>query len=99
MMIKNWLVRGMPVLAVGLIGIILSIGVQAVTGPQDGELPLPSDYKSWPKFLSKSNVDAKQVCELYANPPLGAKKGCPVSAFNGTLMVMELYKAKAEGGG
>ena len=65
----------------------------------DGELPLPADYKSWPKFLSDvQRPDSKQVRELYINP-IGnsAKMG---EAFpNGTITVMEIYKAQeaAEG--
>lgn len=65
--------------------------------PKDGELAFPADYKSWPKFLSEvQRPDAKQVRELYINPAgARARKG---DAFaDGTVMVMELYKAKAEG--
>ena len=41
------------------------------TGPKalnDGELAVPADYKSWPKFLSAvQRPDAKQVREIYMN--------------------------------
>jgi hypothetical protein len=60
----------------------------------DGELPIPPEYKSWPKFLSEvQRVDSKQVREIYINP-IGnsAKMG---EAFpNGTISVMEIYKAR-----
>ncbi len=65
--------------------------------PKDGELPYPAGYKSWPKFLTEvQKADAKQVRDLYVNPT-GAmtKEG---QAFpNGTVMVMELYKATMDG--
>jgi hypothetical protein len=65
--------------------------------PKDGELALPADYKSWPKFLSEvQRPDAKQVRELYVNPT-GARAKQGDAFANGTVMVMELYKAKAEG--
>ncbi|GKS57095.1 hypothetical protein YTPLAS18_06220 [Nitrospira sp.] len=82
------------VVCVSLAG-ILTVG--AGGGPKDGTLPLPADYKSWPKFLSDvQRPDAKQVRDIYVNQ-VGAK-ACPVSAFpNGTTMVMELYKVQMEG--
>jgi hypothetical protein len=44
----------------------------ATTAPppvKDGELAVPADYKSWPKFLSAvQRPDAKQVREIYMNP-------------------------------
>ncbi len=62
--------------------------------PKDGELAFPADYKSWPKFLSEvQRPDAKQVRELFINST-GAKTSVGQSFPNGTLMVMELYKAK-----
>ena len=76
-------------------GITLTAAVAAA--PKDGEIALPAEYKTWPKFLTEvQRGDAKQVRELYVNP-VGAK-ACPVSAFpDATVMVMELYKAKADG--
>jgi hemoglobin len=90
------LLRVVTLVAIGLWGGIVS-DVLAAAGPKDGEIALPADYKSWPKFLSEvQREDAKQVRELYVNP-LGAR-ACPVAAFpNGTRIVMELYKAKADG--
>lgn len=62
--------------------------------PKDGELPLPADYKSWPKLLT--NIDKeqnKQVRDIYINQT-GAKNQAGKEFANGTMMVMELYKAK-----
>ena len=68
------------------------------TGPKalnDGELAVPADYKSWPKFLSAvQRPDAKQVREIYMNPTAAA--GSASTGFgNGTVFVMENYAAKA----
>lgn len=57
----------------------------------DGELAVPADYKSWPKFLSAiQRPDAKQVREIYMNPAAAgatAAGGFP----DGTVFVMENY--------
>ena len=61
---------------------------------KDGDLPLPADYKNWPRFLSEvQRPDAKQIREIYVNPRgQSAREG---DAFpNGTQFVMELHKAK-----
>jgi hemoglobin len=65
---------------------------------KDGELRVPADYKSWPKFLSEvQRPDAKQVREIYMNPAgKGTKEGQPFP--NGTILVMENYKAVESGG-
>lgn len=62
---------------------------------KDGELAIPADYKSWPKFLSAvQRPDAKQVREIYMIP--AAKVATPGSGFpNGTVFVMENYAAAA----
>lgn len=65
--------------------------------PKDGELGYPADYKTRPKFLSEvQRPDAKQVCELYVNA-VGARTSQGQMFPNGTVMVMELYKAKMNG--
>ena len=68
------------------------------TGPKplnDGELAVPADYKSWPKFLSAvQRPDAKQVREIYMNPT-GAAGSAAAGFGNGTVFVMENYAAKA----
>jgi len=60
----------------------------------DGDLAVPENYKSWPKFLSEiQRADNKQVRDIYINPTgNSAKMG---EAFpNGTISVMEIYKAR-----
>ncbi|HSW21870.1 MAG TPA: cytochrome P460 family protein [Burkholderiaceae bacterium] len=66
---------------------------------KDGELPLPADYKNWPKFLSAvQRPDAKQVREIYMNPV--ARDASAAGGFpNGTIFVMENYAAKARADG
>jgi hemoglobin len=66
------------------------------SGP-DGRLPLPVDYKSWPKFLMDiPKGEAKQVRDIYINPT-GARTSAGQDFPNGTVMVMEIYKAKMDG--
>jgi hemoglobin len=65
--------------------------------PKDGELTYPADYKTWPKFLSEvQRPDAKQIRELFVNQ-VGARTNQGQMFPNGTVMVMELYKAKLNG--
>lgn len=62
--------------------------------PNDGELALPADYKLWPKFLT--NIDkeqVKQVRDIYIND-VGARTMAGKEFPNGTMMAMEIYKAK-----
>jgi hemoglobin len=70
-----------------------------VAAPKDGELAVPADYKTWPKFLSAvQRPDAKQVREIYMNPTSTAgtaAKGFP----NGSVFVMENYAAKVDAAG
>ena len=65
----------------------------------DGEMPVPADYKAWPKILGEvQRADAKQVREVYLNPVGHAvKTGEPFP--NGTVSVMELYKARENADG
>jgi hypothetical protein len=63
---------------------------------KDGELTVPADYKSWPKFLSAvQRPDAKQVREIYMNPP---SRSTPRGAAfpDGTVFVMENYAAQTQ---
>ena len=61
---------------------------------KDGEFPLPVEYKSWPKFLSEiQRVDNKQVREIYINP-IGHSTKMGEAFPNGTISVMEIYKAR-----
>jgi hemoglobin len=62
------------------------------SGP-DGQLALPMDYKSWPKFLvAIPIVEAKQVRDIYINPT-GTRAAAGQSFTIGTMMVVEIYKA------
>jgi hemoglobin len=66
------------------------------SGP-DGQLAFPLDYKSWPKFLVEiPKTEAKQIRDIYINPT-GAGTSAGQSFPNGTVMVMEIYKAKTDG--
>jgi len=65
-------------------------------GP-DGKVALPADYRSWPKFLTDiPKGEAKQVRDIYINP-IGARTSAGQAFPNGTIMVMEIYKAKMDG--
>lgn len=60
----------------------------------DGELAVPADYRSWPKFLvDVQRPDAKQIRDIYINP-IGSGIGPGETFPNGTVSVMDLYKAR-----
>ncbi|MCP9468703.1 MAG: cytochrome P460 family protein [Nitrospira sp.] len=64
---------------------------------KDGEIPFPTGYQNWPKFLSSvQRPDVKQVRELFINQ-VGSKTTRGQVFPSGTVMVMELYKVKMEG--
>lgn len=66
---------------------------------KDGELGVPADYRSWPKFLSGiQRPDAKQIREIYLNP-VGHSAKAGESFPNGTISVMEIYKARENSDG
>ena len=87
-----------------LIGIFLASCAQTpppapVVKLKDGELPLAVDYKSWPVFLKDvQRPDAKQIRDIYINT-VGAKAVAGKPFANGTVSVMELYKAKENADG
>jgi hemoglobin len=65
----------------------------------DGELALPANYSSWPKFLSAvQRPDNKQVREIYMNK-VGAAATASSGFADGTVFVMENYAAKANADG
>lgn len=66
---------------------------------QDGDVPLPAGYTSWPKFLSAvQRPDLKQVREIYVNPTgWRAPLGQPYA--HGTTFVMENYAAQVDAAG
>ncbi len=85
----------------------LALGVGSLTSlvwtaeqaklPQDGEIPLPSNYKTWPIFLSSvQRADVSQVRDIYLNPT-GASASYGQVFPDGTVMVMELYHATTDG--
>jgi hemoglobin len=86
---------------VALIAAIFLVAGCAQTPPpapvaklKDGELAVPADYKTWPKFLSAvQRPDVKQIREIYVNP-IGAKSVKGGQFPNGSISVMELYKAQ-----
>ena len=65
----------------------------------DGQLAIPADYKSWPKFLSAvQRPEVKQVREIYMSP--ASRSATAASGFaNGTVFVMENYAAQASADG
>jgi len=66
---------------------------------EDGEVPLPNNYRDWPKFLSAvQRPDVKQVREIYVNPS-GSKTQAGQPFANGTMFVMENYAAALRGDG
>lgn len=76
-----------------------SPGAPMKAPPKDGELALPADYRSWPRFLPSIDKEAtKQVRDIYMNPV--AKGASPDKGFpNGTQMVMEIYSARTQADG
>lgn len=66
---------------------------------QDGEVPVPANYRAWPKFLSEiQRADLKQVREIYVNPT-GARAQAGQRFAHGTVFVMENYAAQQDGAG
>jgi hemoglobin len=94
----------MKILYAVLLGAFLSSCAQTPTPApvaklKDGELAFAADYKSWPVFLKDvQRLDAKQVRDIYINT-IGAKAVAGKAFANGTVTVMELYKAKENADG
>jgi hemoglobin len=72
---------------------------QVAVAVQDGEIALPGNYASWPKFLGAvQRPDVKQVREIYVNPAgYNARAGQPYA--HGTTFVMENYAAQQDAAG
>lgn len=83
--------RSFAVVMVALLAVsCATVGAKALN---DGEIAMPSGYKSWPKFLTEvQKAGAKQVRELYVNPT-GHKTAAGGTFPNGTVFVMENYAA------
>jgi hypothetical protein len=59
----------------------------------EGELRLPADYKSWPRFPFVAGHDARQVHELYVHPAsANVAEGQPFP--DGPILVIERYAAE-----
>jgi hypothetical protein len=88
--------------AFALVTLLAACGVmQNFSAPkyEDGEVPLPQNYKEWPKFLSAvQRPDVKQVREIYVNRT-GSKTQPGQPFANGTVFVMENYAALLHGDG
>jgi len=84
---------------VGLIAVAVGCATVGAKGLNDGDLAMPNDYKSWPKFLTYvEKAAAKQVREIYVNPT-GNKTPSGGTFANGTVFVMENYAAEANADG
>ena len=87
-----------------LVAVLLASCAQApppapVVKLKDGELALAADYKSWPVFLQGvQRPDAKQIRDIYINK-VGAAAAAGKAFANGTVSVMEIYKAKENADG
>lgn len=70
-----------------------------VAALNDGQLPLPADYKAWPKFLAAvQREDIKQIRDIYMNPQ--AKKAAPGQGFPpGSTFVMENWTVRLDAAG
>ena len=95
-------VRSLPAVAALILALTACAPMTApapVAALNDGELPVPANYRAWPKFLSAvQRPDAKQVREIYMNTVAGA--GTAAAGFpNGTVFVMENYAAAANADG
>ncbi|MFN3543947.1 MAG: cytochrome P460 family protein [Thiobacillus sp.] len=72
-------------------------GSHSMAVKNDGELPLPADYVSWPVYLKNvQRPDLKQIRDIYINPQ-GLKSSHPFAY--GTTMVMELHSVKTGANG
>ncbi len=81
------------IIAVGLVAVAVGCATVGAKALNDGELAMPRDYKTWPKFLTEvQKAGAKQVRELYVNPT-GHKTPAGGTFPNGTVFVMENYAA------
>ncbi|EGK73441.1 MAG: cytochrome P460 family protein [Methyloversatilis sp.] len=92
-----------PTLTALALGLLIAGCSQMESKPvaqlNDGQLSLPGDYRSWPKFLTAvQREDAKQVRDIYMNAD--AKKGSADKGFpNGSVFVMENWAVKLDADG
>lgn len=82
---------------IGCSSFSMAPSAQSGSIPKDGELALPTDYKSFPFFLhGVQKPDA--VRDLYVNL-VDANTNHGQSFPNGTIMVMEIFSAKKDAEG
>jgi hypothetical protein len=74
-------------------GVIVFPGLVFSSGPKDGELTFPKDYKSFPVFL-KDIQKKNAVRDLYINNK-GAAAHKGETFPDGTQLVMAIFKVKA----
>jgi hypothetical protein len=96
---ENQMKHSKRVCIAAILATLLGGCAQVTPGPQtekprDGELPVPASYKTWPKFLSNvQRPDVKQIREIYMNP-IGHSTKMGEAFPDGTISVMEIYKAR-----
>jgi hypothetical protein len=84
-----------------LAGVVLAACTSMQNGPrlEDGEIPFPTGYQSWPKFLSEvQRPDVKQVREIYVNP-VGYKTRAGDAYAQGSAFVMENWAVQTAADG
>lgn len=71
---------------------------QAAAPPVDGEIAVPANYRTWPRFVGTIDKDNGQVREIYINDTgLEARRG---DAFpHGTISVMEIHSSRQNSDG
>ncbi len=94
---RQLLTIGLLLSVVGCTGMSMPNSSPTGSTPKDGELNFPTDYKSYSTFLhgiQKPNA----VRDLYINPT-GAKAQQDNPFPNGSVLVMEIHKAKKNADG
>lgn len=92
-------VRGLVCTIAGLLAGCAQMDGQPVAVMSDGQLPLPSGYRSWPVFLGAvQREDAKQIRDIFMNAD-AARARAGQSYPDGSLFVMENWSVKLDGDG
>ncbi|MFN4327532.1 MAG: cytochrome P460 family protein [Limnobacter sp.] len=89
------------VLAASAAAVVLTgcaVGQMFGPAPKDGELAMPTDYRGWPVFLAGIEKPTGHIRDIYINPT-GAKAKKGEAFANGTVAVMDIYKANKGGDG
>jgi len=76
--------------AAAVLATAIAVPAQLWAGPEKVEFP--ADYKKWTSFGVLDRYDGKAVRFLYANP--AAMNSVPGNAANGSVLVLEVRKAK-----